>query len=244
VSEKIERRLNNSSDEIPVELPSIIKMWRSDSTKTESTKERSMNITDSIIRQNFNDKVVDGLNTLFTVELRCSYMLEAMAFYFGSSTIARPGLEKYLLDLSKRAKKHSIRVVKHMTVRGFPVIFEDIPKPPVSTWGTPLTAMVTCLDTLKNANDSWLQLHALAIKYEDPCTEELVKKIICKHVRLVKFLGSHVINLKRIGDDPTGVYLYDQKSFRGEVTPKLRSFRREVIPKVDILDTDFDTLIH
>jgi len=221
----------NLEDEKPVEKPSIFRMWKSDSPKPEISRERSMNITESIIRQNCHEKVEEGLNKLRSMELQYVYLLESMAFHFGSSPIAVPGLAEYLQDLSRHEKKHALKVRRHMIDRGLTVNFDDIVKPSVSNWGNPLTAMVTCLDALKSLNDNWQQLHKLTIKYEDPCTEVLVKKFICEHVSLIRLFGSHVINLKRIGDNPTGLYLYDLKSFRGEVTPK-----------VDILDTDFDTI--
>jgi len=192
-------------------------------------------VTDSIIRQNYNEKVVDGLNKLYNVENDVVYLLDAMAIYFGTCSVARPGLAKAIRYLSKRAKTHCNLLLTHMKERGFPVIFEDIRKPSVESWRTPLTAVVTGLEVLKDLNETWMVVHKLSLKYEDPCTELLVKKILCEHVMLMKILGNHLVNLKRIGDDETGLYMYDLKSFK-------------VIPKVDTvdtdLDTDFDTLIH
>jgi ferritin len=222
VSEKIERRLNNSEDE----KPSTFKMWRSDSTKTELSKERSMDI-ESMIRQNCNEKVEEGLNKLYNMENRTQYMLESMSYYFDSCPVALPGLATYLLDISKDVKIHSNEIVKHMQDHGFTVVFEDITKPSESNWETPLTLAMTCLDVLKSMNEFWLQLHNLCVKYEDPCTEKFMKKFICGHMGLIKDFGSHVINLKRIGeDDGTGVYFYDLNSFK-------------FIPNVDI-----DTVLH
>jgi ferritin len=187
---------------------------------------------ESIIRQNCNEKVEDGLNQLLNLENQCWYMLKAMSVYFDSSTIARPGLAKFFLKTSMGAKKHYNAVLKHIKVRGLTVIFEDITKPSVPTWGSPLAAMVTCLEMCKNVVDNWYQLHTLTVKYEDPCTEMLVKKIICDLVTLISIVGSHVNNLKRIGDDPTGLYIYGQEAFKVEL-----------IPNVDIDETDFDTIL-
>jgi ferritin len=184
----------------------------------------------SILRQNCNEKVEEGLNKLLNVELQVSHLLQAMSFYFDTY----PGLKKSLKFLSKRAEKHYNRLLTHMSVRGFSVVFEDIAKPSVEDWGTPLTAVMTGLDILKNLDETWMQVRKLTIKFGDPCTEVLLTKIMCEHAALMKIIGCHFVNLKRIGDDdPTGLYLYDTYSFKGVL-----------IPKGDILDTDTDTMIH
>jgi ferritin len=216
----------NLVDEKPVEKPSIFKMWKSESTKTEISRERSID-TESIIRQNSSVVVHDGLNKLHLMEVQFRYLIESMSYYFGSCDVARPGLSNFLQVLALQETKHVDAVRTHMSDRGLPVIFDDIVKPSVE-WDTPLSAMETLLGATQSINESWLQLHKACRKYEDPCTEVLVKKFICEHVGLINRLGCHVINLRRIEGNPTGVYLYDQKSFGGEL----------LIP--DILDTDTD----
>jgi ferritin len=218
----------NLEDEKQVEKPSIFRMWKSDSPKPEISKDRSLNTVDSIIRQNVNEKVEEVLGKLYIMNRQCCYMLDSMAFYFGSSSVARSGFSKYLQSLCSQEMKHSDELLNHIQERGLTLNFEDIVKPSVSNWGTLLTAVVTIMDCFRNLNDACMQLHKLTIKYEDPCTELLVKKFICEHVSLISIFGRHYVNLKRIGEDGTGRYLYDLKSFRGEILDT---------------DTDIDTIL-
>jgi ferritin heavy chain len=175
--------------------------------------------TDSLIRQNFHPEILKFLNKQVNLELQAWYTYLSMGIYFQRHDVALPGFAKFFMDSAKEEKGHARRFERYINKRGGSVVLQDIPKPSADSWGTGLRAIRIALDMEKSLNEVLLKLHQLAIKHKDPSVERFVKKFICEQVVMIKKLGDHETNLKRVGEK-LGVYMFDKKTLNSEVVTK------------------------
>jgi len=200
-------RRGNVGKEKPIEQPSV-----SDEEETEIPDEPT---TVSPIRQNFHPDIEARLNKQINLELQACYNFRSMGVYFNSDDVALPGFSKFFFDLAEQKKKHATRIMIYVNRRGGNVVYDDIEKPATGDWGTGLKAMRTSLDLVMSLNEVLLKLHEQTIKLKDPVTDLFVKKHLCIHVRIIKKLGGHVTNLKRVGPK-LGEYIFGQKTLKAE----------------------------
>jgi len=200
-------RRGNVGKEKPIEQSSV-----SDEEETETPEVRK---GDSQIRQNFPVEIETILNKQINLELQAFNNFRSMGVYFNRDDVALPGFSKFFLDIAAEEKKHATHVRKYIQRRGGIVVLEDIKKPATDDWGTGLEGMQTALDLVKSLNEVLLKLHKQTIRHKDPVSDLFVKKCLCEHVEIIKKLGDHVTNLKRVGPK-LGEYMFGQKTLKAE----------------------------
>uniref|UniRef100_A0A8I6A2Z0 Ferritin n=1 Tax=Rattus norvegicus TaxID=10116 RepID=A0A8I6A2Z0_RAT len=140
----------------------------------------------SQIRQNYSTEVEAAVNRLVNLHLRASYTYLSLGFFFDRDDVALEGNE-----------------------RGGRALFQDVQKPSQDEWGKTLEAMEAALALEKNLNQALLDLHALGSARTDPhLCDFLESHFLDKEVKLIKKMGNHLTNLRRVaGPQPaqTGV---------------------------------------
>ncbi|XP_059499798.1 ferritin light chain-like [Stegostoma tigrinum] len=80
-------------------------------------------------------------------------------------------------------------------------------------WGNGLEAMQRALQMEKDVNQSLLDLHKLSSSHTDPhLCDFLERHYLDEQVKMIKKLGDHITNLKRLGAPANGMgeYLFDR----------------------------------
>jgi len=170
---------------------------------------------ESQIRQNFHVKVEAGLNKQINLELRACYNFRSMGIFFDSDDVALPGFSKFFINKAEHEKKHAMKLMKLVNQRGGTVVLDDIEKPASENWVNGLGAMQAALEMVLSQNETLLELHKLTTHYADPHMDLIIKKYLCDHVEIIKKLGGHVTNLKRVGPK-LGEYIFGQKTLNAE----------------------------
>ncbi|XP_067876017.1 ferritin heavy chain, oocyte isoform-like [Heterodontus francisci] len=107
----------------------------------------------------------------------------------------------------------------HQNYKGFDASLGDLrsfnsdQKPEQDEWSNGLEAMQRALQMEKGVNQSLLDLHKLSTGNTDPHLCNLLQThYLDEQVKMIKKLGDHITNLKRLGapDNSMGEYLFDE----------------------------------
>ena len=165
----------------------------------------------SKIRLNFHEDSEKAINEQINIELYASYVYQSMAFYFDRDDIALPGLSEYFRKESDEERKHAEKLMTYLNRRGGRVILQDIKKPVSDDWVSGLKALETSLDLEKKVSQSLLDMHELATRHNDAhLSDFLEKEFLDDQVEAQKKIGDMISQLKRVGSDGLGLYLFDQ----------------------------------
>ncbi|CAM5131258.1 unnamed protein product [Natator depressus] len=97
--------------------------------------------------------------------------------------------------------------------RGGRILLQAIQKPEQDEWGNGAAAMDFALKLEKTINQALLDLHKVATSHADPhMCDFLETHYLDEEVKLLKKLGDHVTNLRRVGAAEVGLgeYLFDR----------------------------------
>uniref|UniRef100_A0A1B0GR60 Ferritin n=1 Tax=Mus musculus TaxID=10090 RepID=A0A1B0GR60_MOUSE len=156
----------------------------------------------SQIRQNYSTEVEAAVNRLVNLHLRASYTYLSLGFFFDRDDVALEGND-----------------------RGGRALFQDVQKPSQDEWGKTQEAMEAALAMEKNLNQALLDLHALGSARADPhLCDFLESHYLDKEVKLIKKMGNHLTNLRRVaGPQPAqtgapqgslGEYLFERLTLK------------------------------
>lgn len=99
-----------------------------------------------------------------------------------------------------------------MSKRGGRVEFFPIPKPPKDDWKSALNILEITLIMEKEVNQSLLNLHRIAEENNDPSLEDFLEgEYLQEQVEDIKRAADYITELKRVGGDGLGLYLFDRK---------------------------------
>uniref|UniRef100_M0R597 Ferritin n=1 Tax=Rattus norvegicus TaxID=10116 RepID=M0R597_RAT len=155
----------------------------------------------SQIRQNYSTEVETAVNRLVNLHLRASYTYLSLGFFFDRDDVALEGVGHFFRELAEEKREGAERLLKLQNERGGRALFQDVQKPSQDEWGKTLE---------KNLNQALLDLHALGSARTDPphLCDFLESHFLDKEVKLIKKMGNHLTNLRRVaGPQPaqTGV---------------------------------------
>ncbi|XP_067833730.1 ferritin heavy chain, oocyte isoform-like isoform X1 [Heptranchias perlo] len=94
-----------------------------------------------------------------------------------------------------------------------------VKKPEQDEWSNGLEAMQRALQMEKDVSQSLLDLHKLSTERTDPhLCDFLETHYLDEQVKMIKKLGDHITNLKRLGapENGMGVYLFDKHTLGEE----------------------------
>ncbi|KAL1791462.1 ferritin light chain 1, partial [Sigmodon hispidus] len=129
----------------------------------------------SQVLQNYSSEVEAAVNRLVNLHLRASYTYLSLGFYFDRDDVA----------FEERARGRAL--------------FQDVQKPSQDEWGKTLEAMEAALALEKNLNQALLDLHSLGSARTDPhLCDFLENHFLDEEVKLIKKMGNHLTNLRRV----------------------------------------------
>ncbi|XP_067830543.1 ferritin heavy chain, oocyte isoform-like isoform X1 [Heptranchias perlo] len=169
----------------------------------------------SQVCQNYHKECEAGVNKQINMELYSSYVYLSMSYYFDRDDVALRHFAKFFKEQSHEEREHAEKLLKFQNQRGGRIIFEDIKKPEQDEWGNGLEVMQRALQMEKDVNQSLLNLHKLSTERTDPhLCDFLETHNLDEQVKMIKKLGDHITNLKRLGapENGMGVYLFDKHS--------------------------------
>nr|XP_025850500.1 ferritin light chain [Vulpes vulpes] len=109
------------------------------------------------------------------------------------------------------------RFLKMQNQRGGRALFQDVQKPSQDEWGKTLDAMEAALLLEKSLNQALLDLHALGSARADPhLCDFLENHFLDEEVKLIKKMGDHLTNLRRLATPQAGLgeYLFERLTLK------------------------------
>nr|XP_034350080.1 ferritin light chain 1-like [Arvicanthis niloticus] len=179
----------------------------------------------SQIRQNYSTEVEASMNRLVKLQLRVSYIYLSLGFFFDQDDIALEGEGHFFRELAKEKHEGTNRLLKLQDARGGRAFFQDVQKPSQDEWGKTQEAIEAALALEKNLNQAVLDLHALGSAPTDPhLCDFLESHFLDKEVKLIKKMGNHLTNLRRLAGPKTeqtgvpqaslGEYLFERLTLK------------------------------
>ncbi|XP_048221947.1 ferritin light chain-like [Perognathus longimembris pacificus] len=112
------------------------------------------------------------------------------------------------------------RLLKRQNQRSGRALFQDVQKPSENEWGKTveaMEAMEAALNLEKNLNQAILDLHALGSARTDPhLCDFLENHSLGEEVKLIKKIGDHLTNLRRLASPQAGLgeYLFERLTLK------------------------------
>ncbi|KAJ1069243.1 hypothetical protein K5549_000554 [Capra hircus] len=167
----------------------------------------------SQIRQNYSTEVEAAVNRLVNMQLRASYTYLSLGFYFDRDDVALEGVGHFFRELAKEKREGAERLLKLQNQRGGRALFLDVQKPSQDEGD----AMEAALLLEKNLNQALLDLHGLASARGDPhICDFLENHFLDEEVKLIKKMGDHLTNLRRLAGPQAGLgeYLFERLTLK------------------------------
>uniref|UniRef100_A0A8D0ZUG8 Ferritin n=1 Tax=Sus scrofa TaxID=9823 RepID=A0A8D0ZUG8_PIG len=179
----------------------------------------------SQVRQNYSTEVEAFVNRLINMHLQASYTYLSLGFYFNRDDVALEGVSHFFRELAEEKREGSERLLKMQNQRGGRALFQDVQKPSQDEWGKTQDAMEAALHLEKGLNQALVDLHALGSARADPHPPSPIHHILCdflenhfldEEVKLIKKMGDHLTNLRRLSGPQAGLgeYLFERLTLK------------------------------
>uniref|UniRef100_UPI00398F60F3 ferritin, higher subunit-like n=1 Tax=Pristiophorus japonicus TaxID=55135 RepID=UPI00398F60F3 len=169
------------------------------------------------VHQNYYQDCEDAVNKQINMELYSSYVYLSMSFYFDRDDVALRQFAEFFKEQSHEECEHAEKLMGFQNRRGGRIILADIKKPEQDEWSNGLETMQRALQMEKNVNQRLLDLHKHSTGSTDPhfpsfSCDFLETHYLDEQVKMIKKLGDHITNLKRLGapENGLGEYLFDK----------------------------------
>ncbi|XP_045691275.1 ferritin light chain-like [Phyllostomus hastatus] len=171
----------------------------------------------SQIRQNYSTEVEAAVNLLANLHLRASYTYLSLGFYFDGNDSVLQGMGHFFQELTEEKCEGSEGLLKLQNQHGGRILLQEVAKPSQDEWGKIQDAMEAALNLEKTLNQALLDLHALAFTHIDPhLCDFLENHFLDEEVKLLKKMGDHLTNIRRLGSPQAGMgeYLFDRLTLK------------------------------
>ena len=191
------------------------------------------------VRVVFTEDCEKGINQQINNELYGFYVYQSMASWCGRDDVALHGLRNFCLKSAAEELDDARGLIDYMSRKGGLVNYLDIPSPykalGISGFQSAYEVMDQILNLEKRNYQSLLTLHKCANACKDAEMEEFIQTHYLKpQVKTIKEVADLLTNLKRVGNDGVGLFIWDRKldEGTGQMGPFLHknSFVREVLP--------------
>ncbi|KAM4848263.1 ferritin light chain-like [Urocitellus parryii] len=149
------------------------------------------------------------------MHLQASYTYLSLGFYFEGNRVALEGGFFFRLAEEKREGAHRLLRQNQVSDRS---LCQDGQKLTQIEWHDCLEAMEAALILEKNRNEALLDLHALGLANTDPqLCFFLESHFLAQEVQLIKKMGEHLTNLRRLAGQDAGLgeYLFIKLTLKG-----------------------------
>jgi len=168
----------------------------------------------SQVRQNYHADSEAGINKQINLQLHASYTYLSLAFHFDRDDIALKGSHEFFKNLSHEKRESSRKLMTYQNERGGRIVLQDIMKPAAQEWGSAVESMQAALELEKTVNQSLMDLHKVASDHVDPQMCDWIEThFLTEEVELLKNLGDHITNLKRVGAG-LGEFMFDKEALQ------------------------------
>ena len=154
-----------------------------------------------------------------------------MSYYFDRTDVAFPNAAKWLKTRSDEKREHAQVFMKYQNTRGGKILFQNIQKPEVDTWGSAFECFQAALALEEFINNVLLELHSLASERNDP---QMYSKFILfcgflninvsivgffqnqfltQQLEIIKKISKIVFSLKKV-DSGLGEFTFDRLYFK------------------------------
>ncbi|ORX98470.1 ferritin-like protein [Basidiobolus meristosporus CBS 931.73] len=165
----------------------------------------------SLAKQNFATASEEGINNQINMEFTAMYTYTSMAAYFDRDNVALPGLAKFFRDSAEEEREHAQKLIDYQNQRGGRVNLQSIPNPSCE-WQSAQNAVEAALQLEKDVNKSLLNLHNISAENGDPQFCDFIEThYLTEQVESIKKISDLVTQLKRVGGDGLGLYLWDRE---------------------------------
>ena len=171
----------------------------------------------SQIHQNYSAEVEATVNRLVNMQLWASYTYLSLGSYFDHDDVALEGVGHFFHELAKEKRKGTERLFKLQNQRGGRTLFLNVQKPSQDEWGKTQDAVEAALLIEKNLNQALLDLHGLSSACGDPhICDFLENHFLDEEVKLIKKMGDHLTNLRRLAGPQAGLgeYLFERLTLK------------------------------
>ncbi|XP_043535232.1 ferritin, heavy subunit-like [Chiloscyllium plagiosum] len=164
----------------------------------------------SQVCQNYHKDCEDAVNKQINLELYSSYVYLSMFSYFDRDDVALCHFAEFFKEQSHEEREHAEKLTAFQNKRGGRVLLQDVKKPEQDEWGNGLEAMQRALQMEKDVNQSLLDLYKHSSDHTDPHLGDFLERhYLDEQVKMIKKLGDHNTNLKRLGA-PAAVSVFQQ----------------------------------
>ncbi|XP_033278720.1 ferritin light chain-like [Orcinus orca] len=162
----------------------------------------------SQICQNYSIEIEATVNRLVNLHPRASYTYLSLGFYFDRDEVPLEGIGHFFCELAKEKCEGIERVLKMQNQCGCLALVQDVQKPSRDEWGNTQDAMEATI-LMENPNQALLDLHALGPTRADlHLCDFLESHFLDEQVKLVKKVGDHLTNLRRLAGPQAGLSQY------------------------------------
>ena len=162
-------------------------------------------------RQNFSAAAEKALNNQINAELSASYVYRSMAGFFDRDDVALHGFRDFFKKAAEEETEHAQMFIDYVNKRGGRVTLSAIGAPKIE-WATALEALEDALALEKDVNAKILAMHEISDNDKDPqMSDYLEGNFLNEQVHAIKDLADMITNVKRVGSEGLGIYLFDKQ---------------------------------
>ncbi len=155
-----------------------------------------------------SDTIQQAMNDQIQKEFQASYLYLSMSAYFAAEN--RDGFAKWMRMQALEEGKHAMRIMEYLEDRGGTITLQPIEAPP-ATWPSPLAVFEEALSHEAMVSAGIHALYGLAGKETDYATEAMLQWFVTEQVEEEKTSRDLVETLRMIGDNASGLYMFDKE---------------------------------
>ncbi len=149
-----------------------------------------------------------AMNDQIHKELESAYQYLAMSAYF--SSINQPGSASWMRVQGREELGHAMKFTDFVEDRGGTIVYRALTAPP-TTFASPLAAFETAVQQEAMVSTSNKALFELAAKEKDYASQALLQWFITEQVEEEKTSREIVDTLRLIGNNTSGLYMFDRE---------------------------------
>lgn len=149
-----------------------------------------------------------ALNGQIRKEFGASYLYLSMAAYFAEKNLN--GFAKWMRMQAMEEAKHAMKIFDFVEDRGGRVTLEGIDRPPPD-FPSPIVVLEMARDHEAKVSAGIFELFELAGGEKDWATQAMLQWFITEQVEEEKTSSQIVDTLKMIGDNASGLYMFDKE---------------------------------
>lgn len=149
-----------------------------------------------------------AMNDQIHKELESAYQYLAMSAYF--SSINQPGSASWMRIQGREELGHAMKFTDFVEDRGGTIVYRALTAPP-TTFASPLAAFETAVQQEAMVSTSINALFELAAKEKDYASQALLQWFITEQVEEEKTSREIVDTLRLIGNNTSGLYMFDRE---------------------------------